>query len=61
MSGLSASSTGGASPSTGSLSTASVDSSPHTMHGSVNSVLRVIIENMLYPITLDVLHQVGIL
>ncbi len=26
--------------------------------GSANSILRVIIENMLYPITLDVLHQV---
>ena len=26
--------------------------------GQPNSILRVIIENMLYPITIDVLHQV---
>ena len=50
----------GASPSTSSLSTASVDnSSSNSLHGSVNSILRVIIENMLYPITIDVLHQVN--
>jgi len=49
----------GASPSASSLSMASVDSSSsNSLHGSVNSVLRVIIENMLYPITIDVLHQV---
>ena len=28
--------------------------------GIPNSVLRVIIENMLYPITIDVLHQVRV-
>ena len=27
--------------------------------GVPNSILRVIIENMLYPITIDVLHQVS--
>lgn len=26
--------------------------------GQPNSILRVIIENMIYPITIDVLHQV---
>lgn len=28
--------------------------------GCPNSVLRIIIENMIYPITLDVLHQVHV-
>ena len=28
--------------------------------GGMNSILRVIVENMIYPITLDVLQQVAI-
>jgi hnRNP-L/PTB/hephaestus splicing factor len=52
---------GGASPNYGG------GSSPQSMtmvgvsaipHGQPNSILRVIIENMLYPITIDVLHQI---
>lgn len=47
------SSPGGASPSS---SVALEGSLPQ--QGCPNSVLRVIIENMLYPITIDILHQV---
>ena len=47
---------GGASPSGGA---AYLDpASPQSQPGVPHSVLRVIIENMLYPITIDVLHQV---
>ena len=46
--------TGGASPS----SASQVGVVDPTSQGCPNSVLRVIIENMLYPITIDVLHQV---
>lgn len=48
---------GGASPGGG---TAYVldPASPQSQPGVPHSVLRVIIENMLYPITIDVLHQV---
>ena len=49
---------GGASPSgsTG-AGTSPMDPTHPQQQGCPNSVLRVIIENMLYPITLDVLHQ----
>lgn len=57
---------GGASPSQASVSSPSVLDSSACMSpsqqglplGCPNSVLRIIIENMIYPITLDVLHQV---
>lgn len=51
---------GGASPSgtTTSGSSPLDPASPHGPQGCPNSVLRIIIENMLYPITIDVLHQV---
>jgi len=50
---------GGASPS-GTTATGSspMDSALPQQQGCPNSVLRVIIENMLYPITIDVLHQI---
>ena len=58
--------TGGASPSQAGASSPSVLDSSASMSpsqqnvppGCPNSVLRIIIENMIYPITLDVLHQV---
>jgi hypothetical protein len=58
--------TGGASPSQAGASSPSVlDSSAgmspsqqNVPSGCPNSVLRIIIENMIYPITLDVLHQI---
>ena len=46
---------GGASPSSASQAGAM---DPLLTLGCPNSVLRVIIENMLYPITIDVLHRV---
>lgn len=49
---------GGASPSGTSGSSPLDPASPHGPQGCPNSVLRIIIENMLYPITVDVLHQV---
>lgn len=57
---------GGASPSQAGASSPSVLDSSAGMSpsqqaqqlGCPNSVLRIIIENMIYPITLDVLHQV---
>ena len=51
---------GGASPSgTATPGSSPLDpASPHGPQGCPNSVLRIIIENMLYPITIDVLHQV---
>lgn len=48
---------GGASPSGGASYTMD-PASPQSQPGVPHSVLRVIIENMLYPITIDVLHQV---
>lgn len=55
--------TGGASPSgTATSGSSPLDpASPHGPQGCPNSVLRIIIENMLYPITIDVLHQVRLL
>ena len=52
---------GGASPSASpSNSSYTMEpASPQPPQGCPNSVLRIIIENMLYPITIDVLHQVG--
>ena len=58
--------TGSASPSQAGASSPSVLDSSAGMSpsqqtvplGCPNSVLRIIIENMIYPITLDVLHQV---
>ena len=47
------SSPGGASP-----SSVALEGSLPQQQGCPNSVLRVIIENMLYPITIDILHQV---
>lgn len=52
------SATGGASPSGNSGSSPLDPASPHGPLGCPNSVLRIIIENMLYPITIDVLHQI---
>ena len=59
---------GGASPSQAGASSPSVLDSSSGMSpsqqslplGCPNSVLRIIIENMIYPITLDVLNQVAV-
>ena len=50
---------GGASPSGGAAYVLD-PASPQPQPGVPHSVLRVIIENMLYPITIDVLHQVHV-
>ena len=51
---------GASSPSVLDSSTGMSPSQQGQQMGCPNSVLRIIIENMIYPITLDVLHQVCI-
>ena len=49
---------GGASPGYGSTSPQSVSMIGTVPQGQPNSILRVIIENMIYPITIDVMGYI---